>query len=83
MRIVWDEPKRLANLAKHGMDFADLDEAFFEASVVVPAKLDRLIAIGWTAERVATVIFAALGSQGISIISMRPASRRERSLLNG
>jgi uncharacterized DUF497 family protein len=65
------------------MDFADLDEAFFEASVVVPAKLDRLIAIGWTVDRVATVIFVALGSEGISIISMRPASRRERSLLNG
>jgi uncharacterized DUF497 family protein len=28
MKIVWDEPKRLANLARHGMDFADLDETF-------------------------------------------------------
>jgi uncharacterized DUF497 family protein len=42
MRIVWDEPKRLANLASHEMDFADLDEAFFEGSVIVPAKLGRL-----------------------------------------
>jgi hypothetical protein len=24
MRILWDEPKRLANIARHGMDFADL-----------------------------------------------------------
>jgi len=38
MEIVWDEPKRLANIARHGMDFADLDEAFFEAAVIVPAK---------------------------------------------
>jgi uncharacterized DUF497 family protein len=38
MRIVWDGLKRLANVARHGMDFADLDEAFFEGSVIVPAK---------------------------------------------
>lgn len=29
MKIVWDEPKRLANLDKHGLDFADLNETFF------------------------------------------------------
>lgn len=30
MKIVWDEPKREANLFKHKLDFADLDETFFE-----------------------------------------------------
>jgi uncharacterized DUF497 family protein/uncharacterized protein (DUF4415 family) len=34
VKIVWDEPKRLANLEKHGLDFADLDEAFFENALV-------------------------------------------------
>ena len=29
---------------------------------------------------VVTVVFARLGTEGISIISMRPASRKERSL---
>ena len=29
MRIVWDEAKRLTNLAKHGLDFADLDAELF------------------------------------------------------
>jgi uncharacterized DUF497 family protein len=29
MRIVWDESKRLINIARHEMDFVDLDEAFF------------------------------------------------------
>jgi len=24
MKVLWDEPKRLANLDKHGLDFADL-----------------------------------------------------------
>jgi uncharacterized protein len=47
VKIIWDEPKRLANIAKHdGLDFADLDELFFERSLIVPAKSNRLIAVG-------------------------------------
>jgi uncharacterized DUF497 family protein len=30
VKIIWDEPKRLANLDKHGMNFADLNERFFD-----------------------------------------------------
>ncbi len=41
MRIVWDEPKRIANLHKHGMDFTALTEAFFEHSTVYPVKHRR------------------------------------------
>ena len=84
MKIVWDEPKRLANIAKHdGLDFADLDEAFFETSMVLPGKDNRLIAIGRLASGVVVVVFVALGTEGISVISMRPASRKERKLLDG
>jgi uncharacterized protein len=60
MRIVWDEPKRLANLDKHGLDFADLNETFFDSALVLPAYNKR-----WA---------------GIGVISMRPASRKERRL---
>lgn len=81
MIITWDEPKRLANLAKHGMDFAELDIAFFAAALVVPAKLGRFKAIGRRADGALVVIFATLGSEGISLISMRRASPSERSLL--
>ena len=84
MKIVWDEPKRLANIAKHdGLDFADLDEAFFEQSMIVPAKGNRLIAVGHLADGVVVVVFVALGSEGVSVISMRRANRRERKLLDG
>src|SRR6476646_7481969 len=69
MRIVWDEPKRLANIASHGMDFADLDETFFESSVIVPTKFGRLAAIGRHHRRIILVVFVALGSQGLSVIS--------------
>jgi uncharacterized protein len=84
VKIVWDEPKRLANIAKHdGLDFADLDEGFFERSMIVPGKGNRLIAVGRLAGGVVVVVFVTLGSEGVSVISMRPANRKERKLLDG
>jgi uncharacterized protein len=59
MKIVWDEPKRVANIAKRGR----------QAAI---GRLDGVIA----------VIFAMLGTEGVSIISARPANRKERQLLN-
>ena len=81
MKIVWDEPKRLANLVNHGLDFADLDEAFFEKALVASGnKPKRWRAIGVNAGGVIVVVFVRLGREGISIISMRPASKNERDL---
>lgn len=82
MQIVWDEPKRLANLEKHGLDFADLNETFFDNALVVPShnKRKRWVAIGVSIQGAIVVVFARLGREGISIISMRPASRDERKL---
>lgn len=80
MMIVWDEPKRAANLVKHGIDFADIGEDFFASALVRPAKDGRYAAIG-RLNGVITVIFAVLGTEGLSIISARPASRLERSMV--
>lgn len=82
MKVVWDEPKRLANLDKHGLDFADLTEAFFDNALVVPShnKSRRWVAIGVSIRAVVVVVFARLRREGVSIISMRPASRSERKL---
>lgn len=79
--ITWDEPKRTANLAKHGLDFADLDEAFFLSAVVVPAKAGRYMAVGRLADGTIAVVFALLGSEGVAVVSMRPASFKERKML--
>lgn len=79
--IVWDEPKRQTNLANHGLDFADLDEWFFLEAVTAPAKEGRHMAIGRLDDGTIAVVFALLGTEGVSVISMRPASRKERSLL--
>jgi uncharacterized protein len=82
MKIVWDEPKRLANLEKHGLDFADLNETFFDNALVIPShnKSRRWVAVGVSIRGVIVVVFARLGREGISIVSMRPASRSERKL---
>ncbi|WP_314949895.1 BrnT family toxin [Bradyrhizobium cosmicum] len=80
MKIVWDEPKRRANLDKHGMDFADLNEAFFENALVLAAYRNRWRAIGLNIRGAVAVIFATRGTEGVSIISMRPASKKEREL---
>jgi uncharacterized DUF497 family protein len=83
MRILWDEPKRLANIANHEMDFADLDEAFFENAVITPMKFDRLAAVGRHHSGIILVVFVPLGTEAFSVISMRPASRKERRLIDG
>jgi len=81
MKILWVEHKRQSNIEKHGMDFADLTVDFFETAVILPAKERRFVAINAFLNGVATVVFAQLGSEAISVISMRPASRKERMLL--
>jgi len=82
MKITYDEPKRLQNIEKHGLDFADLDIEFFANSVVIDAKDRRYMAIGeFRGETIIAVVFAPLGSEAVSVISMRRASRKERSIL--
>ena len=76
--IVWDEPKRLAN--KHGLDFADLTVAFFEDALFLPSKENRWRGIGPNARGIICVVFATLGKEAVSVISMRRASMNERKL---
>jgi len=81
MKIVWDEPKRLANLVKHGLDFADLDDVFFaDAFILSTGRPKRWMGIGANQSGVIVVVFVRLGREGVSVISMRVASKKERSL---
>ena len=80
MVITWDERKRLSNLDKHGFDFSDLTLEFFQSARLGPAKRGRLTAVGeLEARKVVVVVFALLGTEAISVISMRLANRKERS----
>ena len=81
MELTWDERKRLSNLDKHGLDFKSLPEGFLADAVVRTSRHGRLVAIGRLADaKVVTVILAPLGSEAMSVISMRPASKKERAI---
>jgi uncharacterized DUF497 family protein len=81
MKVVWDEPKRLFNLEKHRLDFAQLTPEFFLSSKINAARSERLKALGLLDGLAISVIFTILGSEAISVISMRRASKNERSIL--
>ena len=67
------------NLAKHGLDFAALTQAFFEEAVIYPGKQGRLRAVGNLKQGTPwTVVFALLGNEAVSVVSMRHASKMER-----
>ena len=79
MILTWDERKRVSNLDKHGLDFAVLSPEFFERAHIVPTRLHRFLAVATLDGVLITVVFAFLGSEAMSIISMRPASIKERA----
>jgi len=79
--IVYDPPTRFSNLDEHGLDFADHDEAVFAGASLVPARRGRLVAVGRFRGRAIAVVIAPLGSEAVSIVSMRPASAEERRIL--
>ena len=84
MQIVYDEVKRAANLSKHGLDFADLDLAFFDEATFGRAKMGRLIAVGeFRGQMIIAVIVKPMGKEALSVISMRPASQSERKSIDG
>lgn len=59
--ILWDEPKREANLVKHGLDFASVTMAFFLSARIAPARAGRYQALGWVDGRPVVAIFKPLG----------------------
>jgi len=81
VKLTWDERKRLSNLDKHGFDFENLPKGFLASAMMRASRDGRFIAIGRLADaKVVTVILAPLGSEGMSVISMRPASKKERAI---
>lgn len=83
MQFDWDNAKRAKNLVKHGVDFADVSEAFTDPRrhVTVDARFDygetRLNMLAKISGRVFHVTFTERGSV-IWLISARKADRREQ-----
>lgn len=84
VKIVWDEPKRRANLDKHGLDFKDFESEFrFEDGLVLAASPSRtgrarIKVVGPLLGRLIAAILSPLGSEAISIVSLRIADLGER-----
>jgi hypothetical protein len=84
MRFEWDEAKRLSNIEKHGIDFADVP-AMFEGDIVTIAdeRFDygenRYITLGLLKYRVIVVAHTD-ENDVIRIISARKATKNEEKL---
>jgi uncharacterized DUF497 family protein len=81
MQLEWDEKKRRENLAKHGIDFADLDPLFSGLTItVLDSRYEygefRFITLGILNGIVMTIAHTET-DEIIRIISARKATRYE------
>ena len=85
MRCEWDEKKNNENIRKHGLDFANAWQVFENPLL---AKLDeredygedRWIGVGMISKGIVVVlVFAEREQETIRIISMRKATKNERT----
>lgn len=85
MRYDWDTRKNVANIRKHGVDFAKAGQIFDgPIYTYLDSRRDygelRRIGIGWMGQRLITVVFVEHGDDLIRIISARKSTRREERL---
>lgn len=84
MEFEWDEAKRAANLAKHGLDFADVTAvdwagATYEPDLRADYGEDRMRAFVFWDGRLHQITFTRRGKT-MRVMSFRRASRKERRL---
>ena len=82
MRYGWDENKRVANLAKHDVDFIDAEH--FDWSSAMETGDDRFnysekrwVALGFIGDRLHVLTYT-VRCENICLISLRKANERER-----
>ena len=84
-KLIWDDTKRRANLAKHGLDFTDADEVIdsdyrMDSLVLRNGEL-RTQSISYAFGFLAVLTAVHVGDQNATrIISFRRASTREREV---
>ena len=84
MNFTWDENKRRANIAKHGLDFADAEKVFAGPMVLfeddrTDYSEQRMIGIGLLDYQVVLIVHVETNDT-IRIISMRKAESDETDL---
>lgn len=82
MKYEWDENKRVANLAKHGVDFIDAEDFDWSSAIeTIDDRFnyieDRWVALGFIDNRLHVLIYTMRG-ENIRLISLRKANKREK-----
>jgi len=81
MDILWHEPKRQANLTKHGLDFADAVQVFAGPTLTLEDDREhygeqRFNTLGLLGAAVVCICHTETGNE-IRVISMRKAEHHE------
>ena len=84
MQFIWHEPKRQANLKKHGMDFADAERVFSGPTFTFEDDREdygeqRWVTLGLLGAKVVVVVHTETAEE-IRVISMREADNDEQLL---
>ena len=82
MKYEWDDSKRKANIAKHGVDFLSAEKFDWSTAIeVIDDRSDygeeRWITLGYVGNRLHVMIYTDR-IDTIRIISLRKADKRER-----
>lgn len=84
MRLLWHEPKRQANLKKHGLDFVDAEHVFKGPLFTFEDNREnygeqRWITLGLLGTKVVVIVHTET-EDAIRVISMREADNDEKLL---
>ena len=83
MRLEWDERKRAANRAKHGVDFADAEHVLTDArALTIPDDRKgeaRSVTLGMGPLGRLLVVVHTRRADAVRVISIRKANARERA----
>lgn len=84
MRFFWHDPKRRANLKKHGLDFADVERVFAGATFTFEDDREdygeqRWVTLGLLGDKVVVTVHTETEDE-IRVISMREGDNDERYL---
>ena len=84
MRFEWDDDKQAANLRNHGLDLADAEVVFQHPRLTwldtrEAYGEDRWCSLGMLQGRVVVLVYTERLPDIIRVISLRKATRRERT----
>ena len=82
MQYEWDDNKRVANLVRHKVDFADAVAFEWDTALeTIDDRFDygetRWVALGFIGSKLHVMVYTFRGSK-IRIISLRKANKREK-----